>query len=303
MRDGRVERHFRAASSGFGVRVLVDGAWGFGARAGERDDAAARRGRRRSRARHGARRRLARRAARHASPTRSRSAAATPRRSRATSSPCRSPTSWRCSPRSPTGCAPPPGRARARPAPTSGRAARTSSLATTDGTSVEQLLVHTGGGCKIVVGDGDEIAHRSYPMELDGGVAGGGWEVIERFDLRRRTCRASPTKRWRCLTAPPCPAGDDHGHPRHAAAGAADPRVVRPPDRERPRVRRRGLARGRVASSRPIGSAASATARRHVNLTADATHARRRSAASAGTTRACRRARRRWWRAASSSAT
>ena len=41
VRDGRVERHFRAASAGFGVRVLVDGAWGFGARAGERDDAAA----------------------------------------------------------------------------------------------------------------------------------------------------------------------------------------------------------------------------------------------------------------------
>ena len=45
VRDGRVERHFRASSSGFGVRVLVrgpnGGAWGFAARAGHRDDAAA----------------------------------------------------------------------------------------------------------------------------------------------------------------------------------------------------------------------------------------------------------------------
>ncbi|MDB4971604.1 MAG: hypothetical protein JWN44_7293, partial [Myxococcales bacterium] len=38
VRDGRVERHFHATSRGFGVRVLVDGAWGFGARAGERGD-------------------------------------------------------------------------------------------------------------------------------------------------------------------------------------------------------------------------------------------------------------------------
>src|SRR5581483_1024134 len=41
MRDGRVERLFRGSSEGVGVRAIVDGAWGFAARAGSGDFAAA----------------------------------------------------------------------------------------------------------------------------------------------------------------------------------------------------------------------------------------------------------------------
>ena len=133
-------------------------------------------------------------------------------------------------------------------------------LATSDGTSVEQLIVHAGGGMKLVVGEGDEVAHRSYPMELDGGVAAGGCEVIERFDFAGNAARIAD-EAVALLVRAALPCRHDHRHPRHAAAGAADPRVVRPSDRERSRVRRRGLARGRHRSSRPIGSAASATAR------------------------------------------
>jgi TldD protein len=80
-------------------------------------------------------------------------------------------------------------------------------LATSDGTSVEQTLVHTGGGMKIVVGEGDAVAHRSYPMELDGGVAAGGWEVIERFDFVGHA-PAIADEAVALLTAPPCPAGE-----------------------------------------------------------------------------------------------
>ncbi|HEX9102387.1 MAG TPA: TldD/PmbA family protein, partial [Polyangia bacterium] len=80
-------------------------------------------------------------------------------------------------------------------------------LATSDGSSVAQVLVHAGGGMKLVVGEGDEVAHRSYPMELDGGVAAGGWEVIERLDFAANAPRLAD-EAVALLAAPPCPAGE-----------------------------------------------------------------------------------------------
>jgi TldD protein len=67
--------------------------------------------------------------------------------------------------------------------------------------------VHAGGGLKLVVAEGDAIAHRTYPMELDGGVAAGGWEVIERFDFPGAVPRIAD-EALALLAAPPCPAGD-----------------------------------------------------------------------------------------------
>jgi TldD protein len=206
VRDGRVERHFAAASSGFGVRVLVDGAWGFGARAGERDDAAA----------------LESAAEAALATARAAASLGGPRVTLADEEPQRG------------RFATPVGRdffavpladklalcvavtdalraaagPRARSASAHVGARRQDKLtATSDGTSVEQLLVHAGGGCKLVVGDGDELAHRSYPMELDGGVAGGGWEVIERFDFAAHAPRLAD-EALALLAAPPCPAGE-----------------------------------------------------------------------------------------------
>ena len=210
VRDGRVERHFAATSRGFGVRVLVDGAWGFGARAGERDDAAA----------------LA--AAADAALATARAAASLggarvvlaeeePQRGRFATPVARDffavplaeklalVTAASDGLRAAAG-------ARARSASAHvGARRQDKQLATSDGTHVEQLLVHAGAGMKIVVGEGDEVAHRSYPMELDGGVAAGGWEVVEGFDLVGNAARvadeavallsaprrASPTKRSR----------------------------------------------------------------------------------------------------------
>ena len=206
VRDGRVERHFRATSQGFGVRVLTDGAWGFGARAGERDDAAA----------------LA--AAAEAALATARAAASLggPRVTLADEEPQRGrfvtpvardffavPLADKLAllvgvtERLRAAAGP---RARSASAHVGARR-QDKLLATSDGTSVEQLIVHAGGGMKLVVADGDEVAHRSYPMELDGGVAAGGWEVVERFDLVGNAARVAD-EAVALLSAPPCPAGE-----------------------------------------------------------------------------------------------
>jgi TldD protein len=205
VRDGRVERHFHATSRGFGVRVLVDGAWGFGARAGERDDDAA----------------LA--AAAEAALATARAAASLggprvtladeePQRGRFATPVARDPftvplaekltllTRATDALRSAAGS-----RARSATAHTSARR-QDKLLATSDGTAVEQELVYSGCGMKLTVGEGDEVAHRSYPMELDGGVAAGGFEVVLGFDL---VGHAAPLadEALALLSAPPCPAG------------------------------------------------------------------------------------------------
>jgi TldD protein len=206
VRDGRVERHFHARSAGFGVRVLVDGAWGFGARAGEREDAAA----------------LA--AAAEAALATARAAATLggPRVTLADEEPQRGhwATPVAIDPfavpladklalligvsdglRAAAGV-----RARSASAHVSARR-QDKALCTSDGTAVTQEIVHSGAGCKLTVADGDEVAHRSYPLELDGGVAGGGFEVVRGFHLDAQAPRLAE-EAIALLTAPACPAGD-----------------------------------------------------------------------------------------------
>jgi len=205
VRDGRVERHFRATSEGFGVRVLVDGAWGFGARAGGRDDAAA------LDAACEAALATARAAASlggprvvlaEEEPQRGRFATTVGRDFFAVPLADKLALLTAVTDRLRAAAGP---RARSASAHVGARR-QDKLLATSDGTSVEQLLVHAGGGMKIVVGEGSEVAHRSYPMELDGGVAAGGWEVIERFDFPGNAARIAE-EAVALLSAPPCPAG------------------------------------------------------------------------------------------------
>ena len=191
------------------MRVLVDGAWGFGARAGDarrRGGAARRRPRRRWRRRA---RRLRSAARACSSPRRSRSAGASRRRWRATSSPCRSPTSWRsCTAscdglRGAAGCARALGLGARRRAPP-GQVARHQRRHARR----RKLLVHAGGGCKLVVADGDagRAPHLSHGARRRRGRRrlGGG-----------RRASTSPAHAPRVadealalLTAPPCPAGE-----------------------------------------------------------------------------------------------
>jgi TldD protein len=79
-------------------------------------------------------------------------------------------------------------------------------LVTSEGTDVEQTLVHGGAGIKIVVRDGDEVAQRTWPMDYDGGIAGAGYETIAALDLEHHAARIAD-EAHELLGAPPCPAG------------------------------------------------------------------------------------------------
>jgi TldD protein len=206
VRDGRVEKLLDARSDGFGVRVLCGGAWGFAARRGPCDDAAALEAAGREAIA------VARAAARLNAGARIRLAPEEPQAG-----------AWH-TPVAEDPFAVPLDDAlallrdvttqlRAR----AGAAARSASahlsarrqhkrLATSDGTAVEQTQTHTGCGMKLTVERDGEVQQRSYPMDLDGGVAGGGFEVVRRFDLRAHVERVAE-EALALLAAPPCPSG------------------------------------------------------------------------------------------------
>ncbi len=207
VRDQRVERMYRATSEGFGVRVVVDGAWGFAARRGHQPAAlqaacaealaVARAAAALSRAGAGAGVRLADEEAQ-------RGHYATP----VLEDPFEVPVSEKLAlltsvtrELSVRGGA----SARSASAHLSARRQR-KSLATSDGTAVTQELVYTGCGLKLMVEGDGQVQHRSYPMELDGGVAAGGFEVVRRFDLLGAVPRVAD-EALALLRAPPCPAG------------------------------------------------------------------------------------------------
>jgi TldD protein len=207
VRDGRIERSFRGASEGFGVRVVVDGAWGFAARRGRSPAAleaackealgVGRAAAALSRAGAGAGVRLTDEEAQsghYATPV-AEDPFAVPLADKLAlldgvtrELTARAGASWRSA--------------------SAHYAARRQSkaLATSDGTAVTQELTYTGCGCKLVVEANGEVQHRSYPMELDGGVAAGGFEVVRRFDLLGAAPRVAD-EALALLGAPPCPAG------------------------------------------------------------------------------------------------
>jgi TldD protein len=79
-------------------------------------------------------------------------------------------------------------------------------LATSEGTAVEQELTYAGCGMRLVVSDGDRVQHRAYPMDLDGGVNGGGFEIVRQMALGDHVERVAD-EALQLLAAPPCPAG------------------------------------------------------------------------------------------------
>lgn len=202
--EERIDRLFRAGSAGFGVRCVVDGAWGFAARAGS-DPAALL-------------------AAVNEALSVARAAASLSRNQTTLADEEAHRGHW----------APPVvedpfavpvdeqldvlRRATTTLRGTAGAVARTASahlhlrrqkkaLATSDGTAVTQELTYTGCGMKLVVERDGEVQHRSYPMELDGGVRAGGFEVVRAFDLPGNAPRIAE-EALALLAAPPCPAGE-----------------------------------------------------------------------------------------------
>ncbi len=78
-------------------------------------------------------------------------------------------------------------------------------FAATDGSLTEQVITHVGSGIEANAVDGDEHQRRSYP-DSGGGWGGGGYEIIRRLGLADR---AEPLaeEAVELLSAPQCPSG------------------------------------------------------------------------------------------------
>jgi TldD protein len=78
-------------------------------------------------------------------------------------------------------------------------------FAATDGSLTEQVITHVGAGVEANAIDGDEHQRRSYP-DSGGGWGGGGYEIVRRLDLAGH---AEPLadEAVELLSAPQCPSG------------------------------------------------------------------------------------------------
>ena len=142
-------------------------------------------------------------------------------------------------------CSPPTRRqpaSRASPSPSRCYAAQREwkTFAATDGSFTEQVITHVGAGIEANAVDGDEHQRRSYPD------SGGGWRRRRLRDhprpRPRRAGRAAGRGGRRAAHRAAVPVGSVHDRPRPVAALPPGPRVVRPPDRARSRLRDRGVA-------------------------------------------------------------
>jgi TldD protein len=205
VRDGTVEKASSNRSQGLGVRVLIEGAWGFAARPGPVDDPAALESacdEALAVARAAASLGVRKLQLTEEEPARGRWV--TPVEEDAFAVPLEEKLQLLLSAsaelRRHAGS-----RTRMTSAQLSARR-QTKRLATSDGVAVEQELSFAGAGMKLTVSDGDEVQHRTYPMDLDGGVSGGGFEVVRRLGLVENAPRIAE-EALQLLLAPPCPAG------------------------------------------------------------------------------------------------
>jgi TldD protein len=79
-------------------------------------------------------------------------------------------------------------------------------LLTSEGTDVTQDKTVSGAGLRVTCARGDDVAVRSWPMDLDGGVATAGYEVLARLELAAHAPRLRE-EALALLAAPRLPAG------------------------------------------------------------------------------------------------
>ncbi len=197
----KIERLWRASSDGFGVRVLAGGAWGFAARPGREPAALA----------EACREALnVARAAASLAPSRVTLTEEEPARGRWATPVDEDAFAVPLDEKLQLALAATEGlrrrageKARSASAQLTARRQR-KTLATSDGTAVEQELSYAGCGMKLVVSDGDLVQQRCFPMDLEGVVGGGGFEVVRRADLLGEVERTAD-EALQLLAAPPCP--------------------------------------------------------------------------------------------------
>ncbi len=78
-------------------------------------------------------------------------------------------------------------------------------LVSSEGTAVEQELVECGGGIDALASDGENAQLRSYPSAHGGSSAGAGWEYVVGLELERVAPRVAE-QGAALLRAPVCPA-------------------------------------------------------------------------------------------------
>jgi TldD protein len=78
-------------------------------------------------------------------------------------------------------------------------------LATSDGVTIEQELVECGGGIDAYASEGDVTQIRSYPSQHSGVSGQGGWEFVEQLGLGREAPRVGE-QAVALLSADECPA-------------------------------------------------------------------------------------------------
>ena len=78
-------------------------------------------------------------------------------------------------------------------------------FAATDGSLTEQVITHVGSGVEANAVDGDEHQRRSYP-DSGGGWGAGGYEFVRRLGLAERAAPLAE-EAVALLTAPQCPSG------------------------------------------------------------------------------------------------
>jgi TldD protein len=79
-------------------------------------------------------------------------------------------------------------------------------LATSEGTAVEQTTVHSGAGIEATALGEGELQRRSFPNSFRGHIAAAGWEHIQKLGLIEEAERTA-TEAVELLRAPECPSG------------------------------------------------------------------------------------------------
>jgi len=79
-------------------------------------------------------------------------------------------------------------------------------FASTEGARIEQTIVQTGGGITATAIAGGDMQVRSYPNSFRGNFASAGWEYVQAMRLAEEAPRVADEAEA-LLAAPPCPAG------------------------------------------------------------------------------------------------
>jgi len=203
VRDDRVERATRTASRGVGVRVLVDGAWGFAATA-DADGAAVRRTARLAVEIARASGRVSRTPVRLDDTPPARGSYTTPHVVDPLTVPIAEKAEYLL--RATDAARAVAGLSFVEATTDAWR--RHTVYRSTEGAAVEQTVLQVGGGLAAFAVGGGEVQRRSYPTSFRGQFVTGGWEQVLALDLPGHAA-STAREAVALLTAPDLPAGAD----------------------------------------------------------------------------------------------